>query len=423
LQSLGLKPNDNIGLFSINRLEWVVAEQACFHQSLVTVPLYDTLGADAIEYIVQSATTSLVVATADKAHVLLKIASKLTALKHIVVMDSLSSELAQLAKSKNVAVHLMSDLENKGSEDPKAPIGITGDTIATICYTSGTTGLPKGVLLTHTNIISFVGAYQHFIKHGEGYNITSADTHISYLPLAHIFERVLQAFFVNVGARIGFFQGDTLKLLDDVGVLKPTVFASVPRLYNRIFDKIQAGVRAKGGVAQFLFEHALASKKAFLKKGYYSHLIYDALVFKAVRARLGGNVRFMVSGAAPLSGEVADFLRVCFSVDFAEGYGQTESAAQSTLQILSDLSSGHVGVPAPSCEIKLRDVPSMNYTSQDKPNPRGEIMVRGPAVFKGYYKSPEKTAETITKDGWLLTGDVGMWDSQGRLRIIDRVKK
>jgi long-chain acyl-CoA synthetase len=409
-------------LFSINRIEWVVAEQACFHQALITVPLYDTLGPDAIQYIVQSAETATIVATADKAEILVKNASILKHLKNIVVMNDASEELVSSAKAAGFNIYTMAQLEKTGKESPKERRVINADSIATICYTSGTTGLPKGVLLSHRNILSFVGGYMELAKKGEGYHFSSEDLVLSYLPLAHIFERVIQATMVYHCARIGFYQGDTLKLLDDVCELKPTVFASVPRLYNRIFDKIQAGVKAKGGVAAKLFYTALSAKKAYLKKGYVAHPLYDAIVFSKVKARLGGRVRLLVSGAAPLSGEVIDFMRVCFGAHFQEGYGQSETAAVGSIQILSDLTSGHIGVPAPSCEIKLLDVPSMNYTSKDEPHPRGEILIRGACVFQGYYKAPEKTAETMHGD-WIRTGDVGMWDSQGRLRIIDRVKK
>lgn len=194
--------------------------------------------------------------------------------------------------------------------------------------------------------------------------------------------------------------GDTLKLLDDVGVLQPTIFVSVPRLFNRIYDKVLAGVKAKGGIAAFLFNRAYAAKKANLLRGTVEHPLWDKLVFGAIRARLGGKVKHIVSGSAPISPDVMDFLRICFSADVYEGYGQTEQAAGLTISYRGDLTSGQVGPPQLCVEVKLKDIPAMNYTSQDKPFPRGEIMLRGHSVFKGYYKAPKQTAETLAEDGW-----------------------
>ncbi|KAJ3216540.1 Long chain acyl-CoA synthetase 7 peroxisomal [Dinochytrium kinnereticum] len=418
----GLKPNSNVGLFSINRAEWVIGEHACFMYSLVTVPLYDTLGAEAIEFISTQAELPVILATKDKAKVLLDLKDKLPLLKHIVVMDIPDDEIISLGKAAGIEVVSILDVEREGAEAPADPILPTADTIATICYTSGTTGLPKGVIISHKNLLAFLAAAQELTKAKRFIGITEEDSHISYLPLAHVFERVVQLILTNSGGRIGFYQGDTLKLLDDVAELKPTVFASVPRLFNRIYDKVMAGVKAKSAVAQFLFNTAFAAKKNGLANGTVNHWLWDKLVFGNIRSKLGGNVRLMFTGAAPISADVMDFLRICFSADVYEGYGQTETCAGLTVTDRFDLTSGHVGVPIPTCEVKLVDVEGMNYTSLDKPFPRGEIWVRGSGVFQGYYKSPDKTAEVLTADGWCKTGDVAMWDERGRLKIIDRVK-
>ncbi|KAJ3106570.1 Long chain acyl-CoA synthetase 7 peroxisomal [Phlyctochytrium bullatum] len=418
----GLKPDSNVGLFSINRAEWVIGEHACFMYSMVTVPLYDTLGAEAIEFISNEAELPVILATKDKVKVLLDIKSKLPHLKSIIVMDVPDADILAQGKSLGVEVVSILDVEREGAENPVDAILPNAETIATICYTSGTTGLPKGVIITHKNLLAFLAAAQELTKAKRFIGVTGDDSHISYLPLAHVFERVVQLIVTNVGGRIGFYQGDTLKLLDDVAELKPTLFASVPRLYNRIYDKVLSGVKAKSAVAQFLFNTAFNAKKKGLAEGTVHHWLWDKVVFGNIRAKLGGNVRLMFTGAAPIAADVMDFLRICFSSDVYEGYGQTETCAGLTVTDRFDLSSGHVGVPVPTCEVKLLDVEGMNYTSADKPYPRGEILVRGAGVFKGYYKNPEKTAEVLTEDGWCRTGDVGMWDERGRLRIIDRVK-
>ncbi|KAI8930189.1 hypothetical protein BC831DRAFT_433354 [Entophlyctis helioformis] len=418
----GLKTGDNVGLFSVNRAEWVIGEQSCYMYSWTTVPLYDTLGDEAIEYILQLTETPVVLATADKAAQLVELALKLKSLKVVVIMDTPSEELIAKGKAAGIEVVSIKAIEAEGAAAPVPAVPTNGETVATICFTSGTTGLPKGVILSHKNILSFKAGVDLHKQTKNVYDFDHNDVHISYLPLAHIFERTIQAALVNVGGQVGFYQGDTLKLLDDVAELKPTIFVSVPRLYNRIYDKVLANAKAAGGIATSLFNMAYAAKKENLTHGYIKHPFWDALVFAKVRARLGGRVKYLLTGAAPISKDVIDFLRICFSAELTEGYGQTETSAAACTTIFEDLTSGHIGVPMPHCEIKLIDVPNLNYTSADKPHPRGEICIRGSNVFSGYYKEPAKTAETLDADGWCHTGDIGLWDAQGRLVIIDRVK-
>jgi long-chain acyl-CoA synthetase len=424
LIQLGAKAKENVGLYSVNRPGWVIAEHACYMYDFVTVPLYDTLGDEALEYIIQLTDMKYVVLTANKIANLIAVRSKIPKLKTLIIMDHshITPEIKE--KSSQVGFELIAfdEVKKVGSQNVKERATTGLDTIATICFTSGTTGLPKGALISHGNLLSFIAAYHALAAKNYQPEYNSEDSYLSFLPLAHIFERVVQATLVNVGARIGFYQGDTLKLLDDVGELRPTVFVAVPRLFNRIYEKVNETIRAGGGLKKKLFDHAFAVKKANLQRGTVTHSLWDAIVFKKIRNRLGGRVRSIITGSAPISPDVMDFLRICFSSTVIEGYGQTESTGGTCVTHLADLTAGHVGSPFPNCMIKLRDVPSMNYTSKDKPFPRGEICVKGYNVFKGYYKQPEKTAETLSADGWLYTGDIGMIDDQGRLRIIDRVK-
>jgi long-chain acyl-CoA synthetase len=418
----GFPQEGNVGLFSINRPEWVIAEHACFKYNYVTVPLYDTLGEEAIDHIMNVCEIPVVFCTADKAKILYSIAGKLKNLKLIVVMDKSNDDLNKSAASTGINLIEFTKLEDEGAASVAPQNPTHPDSVATICFTSGTTGLPKGVILTHGNLLSFVTSYQHMVENGQIYAIGKDDIHISYLPLAHVFERIVQSVLTYAGSSMGFYQGDTLKLLDDVAELKPTIFCSVPRLYNRIYDKVLGNVKAAGGVAAYLFNLAYKSKMYWLRKGYVKHSLWDKLVFAKVRARLGGRVELMLTGAAPISKDVMDFLRICFSAKVIEGYGQTETTGCAFSTHCTDVSSGHVGPPAPSCISKLRDVPSMNYFSTDKPFPRGEICIKGNNCFKGYYKEPGKTAETLSADGWVYTGDIGYWDDKGRLVIVDRVK-
>ncbi|RKP27272.1 hypothetical protein SYNPS1DRAFT_12943 [Syncephalis pseudoplumigaleata] len=427
LSRLGATRQECIGLFSINRPEWIIGEQACFRQNYITVPLYDTLGNDAIQYIIGQTEIRILLATADKAEKLLKMREHLPSLAKLILMDDVISDerVEELRAMAGEAVQLltMRQAEEFGREGGLVDEDKAGlDDVFTICYTSGTTGLPKGVVLTHRNMLSDMQAAFEMMKHNKLVNVDKNDVHISYLPLAHVFERIIQLIVANKGGCVGFYQGDTLKLLDDVAELRPTVFVSVPRLFNRIYDKVWGGVKAKGGLAAYLFNTAYRQKMRGLRRGTVTHWLWDRLVFGTVRSKLGGRVRLMISGSAPISPDVMDFLRICFSANVYEGYGQTETAAGLTLTARGDCESGHVGAPFPCCEVKLVDLPEMNYTSADKPYPRGEVCVRGNQVFREYYKLPEKTAEALDADGWCRTGDVGQWDEKGRLQIIDRAK-
>lgn len=331
LGQYGARFGTNIAIFSINRTEWVLTEHACYMYGYISVPLYDTLGPEAIEYILSLADVQIVVASLEKTKSLLKIARKLSNLKLIICMDAVPGSVAEEGREYNIEVVTMRQVEATGREMPLNCAQTDSNTIATICFTSGTTGLPKGALLSHGNLLSFVGSVQEMQKEGIVPLFNSQETHISYLPLAHIFERIIQVAVTHSGGKIGFFQGDTLKLMDDIQVLRPTIFPSVPRLYNRIYDKVMDGVKAKGGVAAYLFFKGYERKKELLKEGKYQHFFWDALVFNKIRAKLGGRVKLLVSGAAPLGEHIVEFLRICFSTVFIEGYGQTETTGAACL--------------------------------------------------------------------------------------------
>ena len=251
--------------------------------------------------------------------------------------------------------------------------------------------------------------------------MTEEDSYISYLPAAHSFEQCIFAMSCITGLKAGFFAGNVLKLTDDIGVLKPTLFPSVPRLYNRIYGKILDGTKAATGIKGWLVNKAIDSKLANLRAGHgLTHGFYDKVVFKKMKAILGGNVKVMITGSAPISGEVLEFLKICFCAPITEGYGMTETMAGSCLTFHDDPQTGVVGGPLQCVKIKLRDLPEMGYMSTDNP-PRGEVCFWGPSIMKGYYKNPEKTSEAFHGD-WLLSGDVGMVLPNGNIKIIDRAK-
>uniref|UniRef100_A0A7N8X7Q9 Arachidonate--CoA ligase n=1 Tax=Mastacembelus armatus TaxID=205130 RepID=A0A7N8X7Q9_9TELE len=378
-----------IGIFSQNRPEWTVSELACYTYSLVAVPLYDTLGTEAITYIIDKATISTVICDVpDKARMILDcVSGKGRTVKTIVLMEAFDSELVTRAKECGIEILSLTEFEvrltNKSLFFPPKP-----EDLALICFTSGTTGNYKTYVV------------------------------ISFLPLAHMFERVVEGVILSQGARIGYFQGDIRLLMDDLKTLQPTVFPVVPRLLNRMFDKVFG--QANTPLKRWLLDFAFRRKEAEMKSGVMrKDSMWDKLIFRKVQVSLGGRVRLMITGAAPVSPTILTFLRAALGCQFYEGYGQTECTAGCTMSMPGDWTAGHVGPPLPCNVVKLIDVAEMNYLAV---NGEGEVCVKGPNVFQGYLKDPERTAEAIDKDGWLHTGDIGKWLPNGTLKLIDRKK-
>ena len=221
--------------------------------------------------------------------------------------------------------------------------------------------------------------------------------------------------------KCGFFAGNVQKLTDDIACLQPTFFPSVPRLFNRIYGKIMDGVKAATGVKGYLVQKAIAAKLYYLKNGQgFHHAVYDRVVFAKMKAMLGGKVRLMITGSAPIAGDVLDFLKICFSAHLYEGYGMTETCAGSCTTFADDPETGIVGGPLMNVKIKLRDIPEMQYLHTNDP-PKGEICFWGPGITKGYFKNPEKTTEAFHGE-WLLSGDVGQINPNGSIKIVDRAK-
>ncbi|XP_072318579.1 long-chain-fatty-acid--CoA ligase 1a isoform X3 [Eucyclogobius newberryi] len=407
-----------VGIFSQNRPEWSIAELACYTYSLVAVPLYDTLGKESIGYILQQATISTVICdVADKARLILEHGStKGGTVKTVVLIEAFDDDLVKLGTESGIDIMSLKDFEDLGHANHQNPQPPKSEDLALICFTSGTTGNPKGAMLTHENVISNTAA---FIKMTRAtLKANHNEVLLSYLPLAHMFERVVESVVLIHGGRIGYFQGDIRLLMDDLKTLQPTVFPVVPRLLNRMFDKIFS--QANTPMKRWLLDFAFRRKETELRNGVVRQdSFWDKLIFKKVQASLGGRVRMMITGAAPVSPVILTFLRAALGCQFYEGYGQTECTAGCTMSMPGDWSAGHVGPPLPCNIVKLVDVAEMNYLSA---NGEGEVCVKGPNVFKGYLKDPDKTAEALDQDGWLHTGDIGKWLPNGTLKIIDRKK-
>ncbi|KAJ2003077.1 medium-chain fatty acid-CoA ligase faa2 [Coemansia thaxteri] len=426
---LGVAPKSCFGIFASNCVEWTVVEQASYVYDQITVPMYDTLGIDAIKHMATETEMSLIAVAPGKLGVLFDLWPSLPLIKTVVVMGEIPSKYSGSAAAVDIPADAqlisLDRVATMGKEGglaprPESPAG-PSDT-CTICYTSGTTGTPKGVVLSHMGFLSIVNCVTERIGLGFIPNFDNSDVHLSILPLAHCLERCLHAVLVGHGARIGFNQGDVRKIMDDISELKPSILVGVPRIFNRIHDQVWAQVKAKGGIASALFHHAYNTKKENLKNNTNQHWLWDRVVFKPVRQRFGGRLRLIISGSAPISLDVLSFLRIAFSTTVLEGYGLTETSGPCGLTIPSDMQAGNVGCTLGNCMFKLVSVPDMNYFADSPTNPSGEICVKGHNVFTEYYKRPDLTAETKSADGWLHTGDIGTFDSRGNLVIIDRKK-
>ncbi|XP_064177233.1 long-chain-fatty-acid--CoA ligase 5 [Anguilla rostrata] len=418
-RGLSPSPDQFIGIFAQNRPEWIISELACYTYSMVAVPLYDTLGPEALVFIINRADISTVLCDKqEKADILLSNCEKeLTpVLNTIILMDAFDPDLIERGSKCGVDILSLREVETLGKDNKKDPIPPKPEDLSIVCFTSGTTGDPKGAMLTHENAVS--DAASVLKSFDSAYTPVPQDVSISFLPLAHMFERVVQTVMYGAGARVGFFQGDIRLLSDDMKTLQPTIFPVVPRLLNRVYDKVQSG--AQTPFKKWLLNFAIERKHSEVKEGIIrNNSIWDRLIFHKVQESLGGRVRVMVTGAAPISPSVLSFLRACLGCQIFEAYGQTECTAACTISAPGDWTSGHVGIPLQCNIVKLVDVEEMNYFAA---NGEGEVCIKGKNVFRGYLKDKDKTAEALDEDGWLHTGDIGKWLPSGVLKIIDRKK-
>lgn len=401
-------------------------------QSLYTVSIYDSFGPEASEYIINHAELPCVAASLPHMPALLKMKSRLPHLKTIISLDPLENgepegytKLAMLrgmAADVGLEIYTIEQVEDIGAKSGLPMRPPQSSDIVTINYTSGTTGMPKGVVLQHKAAVASASAGQAIVAN-------KTDTVMcSYLPLAHIYERMIQHGALWGGGKIGFFHGNVLELTDDLKLLRPTAFTSVPRLFNRFGGAIRAQTTEQPGFKGALSRHVVATKLANMQdsdsgKATVKHAFYDRIWGKKVAAALGlERTQAMVSGSAPLDSSLHQFLRTVFANHFPQGYGLTETYASSLCQLEGDFTSGNCGAVLPGIEACLVSVPDMEYTVEDKPAPRGELLLRGPCLFAGYYKNEEETKKVMTEDGWFHTGDIATVDSRGRFSIIDRRK-
>ncbi|TKY52437.1 Long chain acyl-CoA synthetase 1 [Spatholobus suberectus] len=424
LRASGAEPGTRIGIYGANCPQWIVAMEACSAQSFVCVPLYDTLGHGAVNFIIDHAEVDFVFVQDNKVKELLNPDCKSSKrLKAMVCFTSLTEEEKDKAAAIGIKPYSWDDFLHVGRENPKSTFPPRANDICTIMYTSGTSGDPKGVVLTHENISALVRGMDLFMEQFED-KMTVDDVYLSFLPLAHILDRVIEEYFFRKGASVGYYHGDLNALRDDLMELKPTLFAGVPRVFEKVYEGIKKAVEELNPVRRTVFGMLYNYKLGWMKKGYKhreASRLADLLAFRKVKARLGGRVRLIISGGAALSPEVEEFLRVTTCAFVCQGYGLTETCGPTTLGFPDEMCMlGTVGAVSIYNEIMLEEVPEMGYNPLGT-SPCGEICVRGKTVFTGYYKNPELTREAI-KDGWFHTGDIGEMLPNGVIKIVDRKK-
>jgi len=423
LLTLGLHQNDStsVGICAKNCLEWNLLEYTCYANSMKVTPLYATFGEDAIVNIIDETGMEFVfVDDKVKLDLIRRRRVEMPRLKFVVTKfeDHGSDD------HEGLKIMTFSRLEALGMANPHKMKPATKDDVAVLMYTSGTTGMPKGALLTHDNIIFTIHMWYYQIHKGPhgSYNLADLCTSLlTCLPKAHLLALCTELHVVMVGGRIALFRGDIKNLLEDIKRVAPTAFPLVPALMNRIYNKVMDQLDKSNWIKRKVFEWALNWKLGWYARGYVSNNSWvDYFIFHKIQSLLGGNLKIVVTGSAPLDRKVLAFFRGALGSFVFEAYGQTEASGADVVSLPLDCTSdGHVGPPLPNVYVKLEDVPEMDYFKEQD---QGEICIKGRCVFKGYLNRPEVTAETLDQDGWLHTGDIGQWLPNGALKIIDRKK-
>ncbi|WUR04131.1 long chain acyl-coa synthetase [Vairimorpha necatrix] len=409
-----VKENEIIGIFSINRYEWVVSEYASYMSNCLNCPLYSTFGPDAVNLIMIETEMSLCCTSADKAAAILDILknSKKIFIKNLIIFDDhfdRENEFLDLG----IVVHYFNEIIQMEEIDLRTnKLGIND--LATICYTSGTSGTPKGVQITHKNFISNICAFFRGQTKNEMYQVTKDEVYLSYLPLAHIMERLVTFVITSVGGSIGFFRGNPKEIKKDYTIIRPTFIIAVPRVLNLFKQKIEEGVETRGFFAKFIFNCAVKFKMWYQRNGTIKCWLLDTLIFNKIADEFGGRIRACLCGSASLSLDVLYFLQATMSIRIFQGYGQTETTGATTLCPLDFNEFDNVGIPYPSCKIKLSPVDGYDKHS-------GELLIKGDNVTSGYFKRPELNDDLFTEDNWLKTGDIGRYYN-GVFKIEGRTK-
>ncbi|MEO7362637.1 MAG: long-chain fatty acid--CoA ligase, partial [Gemmatimonadaceae bacterium] len=407
---LGIKQGDRVGLLSENRPEWPIIDYACICSSLTDVPIYPTLPAEQIPYLLNdSGARALFVSTSEQARKISSVRSQARNLQWMIGIAATKADGCDYTLAEIEAMGAKLDNAAAAVEFKQTALAVSPDHVITLIYTSGTTGDPKGVMLTQNNIYSNVLGSKGVIP------ATNDDVALSFLPLSHVFERTGDYFLFANGVPIAYADGiDTVPL--NMMEIKPTIMMSVPRLYEKIYARVLEGAVQGGALKSriFFWAKAVGNRWADVKLSgkepggllAMQYNLAQKLVFSKLKERTGGRMRFFISGGAPLSPEINKFFYSA-GLMIHEGYGLTETSPVITGNTREAFRIGTVGRPIPGVEVQIAS--------------DGEILTRGPHVMLGYYNKPEATAEAVDAAGWFKTGDIGELDD-GFLRITDRKK-
>jgi long-chain acyl-CoA synthetase len=405
LIDLGIAKGDKVSILANTRPEWTCFDFAALSAGAVVVPIYQTNSPEECQYVLENSDAKVVVVEDDEQMEKIRaVRDRLPLLEHVVRMTGSSEDaisLDDLAARGNA---------RDGAEWETRWRSVTKDDICTFIYTSGTTGPPKGCIISHGNYRAMLDMVN------ETSVIEEEDVTYLYLPLAHSFALLIQLGSFDLGATLAYWERDPLKILPNLAELKPTYFPSVPRIFEKIYTAATSGIEKVGGLKKAIFNWAIevgkkmrATERAGRKPGFLLRKQYefaDKQVLSKIRGLFGGNLRLAVSGAAPINPEILSFFDAA-GVLVLEGWGMTETSTAATISSPDDFKVGTIGKPFPGCEVKIAE--------------DGEILVKGPNVFQGYYKNEEATRETIV-DGWLHTGDIGEIDADGFIKITGRKK-
>ncbi len=408
LKELGLNPEDRLVILSETRPEWVMTDFGSLCAGGVTVPVYPTLMPEQIKYIVEDSGAKIVVCSdSEQGDKIAEIRGSLPNVTHYITFESQASDgvltFDQVLEKGKKIFEESPDLFDKAASLAKP------DTLASILYTSGTTGVPKGVMLTHNNFITNLKGVTDVIE------FSHKDTVLSWLPLSHSFERIATYTYLYKGCCIAYAE-DMLSVGNNMPEVRPTVVVGVPRLFEKVYAAVMDNVLASSPLKRKIFFWATKVGREFGQRTLrgesipkfleFKRKIAHKLVFSKIIARTGGRIRYFITGAAPLSKDIAE-LFYAMGLIVLEGYGLTETSPVISVNRLEKIKFGSVGPPIPDVEVKIAE--------------DGEILARGPNIMKGYYNMEEETKEAI-KDGWFYTGDIGYVDEDGFIFITDRKK-
>lgn len=427
LRELGQQPRQNIVIFAETRAEWLIAAHGCFKQNMPLVTIYATLGDEGIAHGINETEVDTVITSHELLPKFKTVLNVTPNVKKIIFMEDQLHKTDVTGFKEGVQIIPFSKVIEMGEKSKMEGSSPTPDDTAIIMYTSGSTGTPKGVLLSHANCI---GTMKNFC---DIFKIYPDDVLIGFLPLAHVFELLAESVCLLTGVPIGY--STPLTLIDssskimkgckgDASVLKPTCMTSVPLILDRISKGINAKVNAEAPMKKAFFKFAYQYKTKWVARGFLTPIL-DKIIFKKIARLMGGRIRGVMSGGAPLAPDTHEQIQTCLCVEMVQGYGLTETTAGAAVTDKWCMEYGVVGAPSSVNYIRLINWEEGNYRVTNKPYPQGEIVVGGTSVSKGYYKLPGKTDEDFfEEDGqrWFRTGDVGEVHPDGVLKIIDRKK-